>query len=339
MFKINFSALLLFTLISGCTEEKRPKPAILKPRESIFPKTSELSLEKDNTAFATTLESEIDLSKNAIYAATMLFCWDKFEKQFGEAKDISRPELRILNESKSYRNSLKEDEQTISLITSGRRVTITSIFDVKLPFKEPLNKLNGEFKGTKIKAFGKTGGDHQVQIIYYNSDTDFALRLLPENNEHEIIICQRDFSRLNSLKQQFLSIQSEEKKFRINAANWMKNLNEKDELSIPQLGFSLETRFKGMEGATFNTRLTSWMLIEAYQNNALSMNENGASVYSKAVMIMDMMASRPAEKEKVKVPVKHLLVNSNYVVFFKRKDCNWPYFGAFIANTRWIKSK
>lgn len=339
MFKINWAAYLLLVLIIGCTSEtKKPESKVEHPVGN-FPKLTSLNFEKDNTAFATTLESKIDLSKNTVYAATLLFCWDKFEKQYGQATGISKPGLRTLNNSKCFRNTLKKDEYKTTVEAYGNIVKIISVFDIQLPFGKPMGKQDGVFKGTKIKAFGTIGENHQIEIIYYHSDTDFALRLLPENEEHEIIICQSDFSGLKTLKDQFQSIQSKRKAFLSNAKPWMKQLNDKDEVSIPQLGFNLDTHFKTIEGAKYNTPGSPWEIVKAYQQNALLMNEKGVAAYSKAIIITEATAIQPSEKEIIKIPVKRLLVNSNYVVFFKRKDCNWPYFGAFIANTRWMKPK
>ena len=339
MFKLNCAVFLLLILI-GCTSEtKKPEPKVVEHPVGDFPKLIGLNGEKDNTAFATTLESEIDFSKNTVYAATLLFCWNKFEKQYGQATGISKPGLRALNNSKCFRNTLKKGEYKTIVESSGNIVKITSVFDIQLPFREPMDNQDGVFKGTKIKAFGVTGENHQIEIIYYHSDSDFALRLLPENEEHEIIICQSDFSGMKTLKDQFQSIQSKRKVFLSNAKPWMKQLNDKDEVSIPKLGFNIDTRFKTIEGAKYNTPGSPWKIVKAYQQNAMLMNEKGVAAYSKAIIITEATAIQQLKKEIKKVPLKRLLVNSNYVVFFKRKDCNWPYFGAFIANTRWMKSK
>src|SRR5688572_29882400 len=107
MFKINWVAYMLLALITRCTSEtKKPESKVIDHPVGNFPKLTGLTGEKDNTAFATTLESEINLSKNTVYAATLLFCWDKFEKQYGQATGISKPGLRTLNNSKCFRNTL-----------------------------------------------------------------------------------------------------------------------------------------------------------------------------------------------------------------------------------------
>ncbi len=334
MLKVNWAVSLLLVLIIGCTaSHKKPKPVVNENPVGLFPNPVPLSHEQSNTVFVTTLESELDTTKNAVYASTMLFCWEKFEKDYGQASHFSKSGLAELNKSRCFKNVLKADEYKTILEAEGDLVKITSIFDIQLPFREPLNKLKGEFKGQKIKTFGSKGGDRQVEIIYYNSDSDFALRLLPENNEHEIIVCQSGFSGQKSLKEQFLKIKSNEKQFISSAEQWKKVFNEEDEFSIPELSFNLETNYKTIEGATCRNKTGPWEVIKAYQQNAFVMNEKGATAFSKADLGL-AGCGQPQEKEKT--PVKRLNVKSNYVIFLKRKDSKWPYFASFVANSRWM---
>lgn len=321
---------LLLLIITGC-ETNQEEPSVIGD----YPDVQELEKEKRNTAFVTTFDSEIDLSKNTVYASTLSFCWDRFKQEYGEVTGISKKGLLQLDQSDYFKNSLQKDEVKTTLLREGNKVTIKSFFDMQLPFKKPFDELGLKFKGKMVYGFGTTGRHSQIEIIYYNSDDDFALRLLPENEDHEILVCKSDFSKSKSLYEVFSQVNAQIPAETKPSDAWKLKLNDKDEVAVPDLAFNLQTRFHEIEGAKYKTGPTPWIVIKAWQQNALTMNSKGVAAKSKAEIQTEATAIKRIEE--IKIPVKRLILNSNYVVFLKRKESKWPYFAAYMTNDRWMK--
>jgi hypothetical protein len=157
------------------------------------------------TDFVLTLEHPFSKKRNTIYCSSFLYAWNALPVN---VKNAFKPnsillDLYLLTKTKSYINTLTKDEYTATSSVNGDAITIKTQFQKSLPFDRyflsEYNHLN--FDSTKVSslqiygfdcALGQKRGLKLVDILYYENDSNFAIKLSTKDKEHEIILCMND---------------------------------------------------------------------------------------------------------------------------------------------------
>ncbi|MFL5729296.1 MAG: hypothetical protein ACJ75J_07395 [Cytophagaceae bacterium] len=340
-----FFLLSASALLTACNTDKptgnQEQPVQKKTLTQEFPAKVNLRNLKQ-TAFVPTLEHSVSTDKNVIYAPALLYAWDQVRGLIKEPIHISLPDtssLSLLNKSTSYKDALKSNEYQAEAHMEDDAIIATAFFNKTLPFKTPFQKIEGthRFKGEKVKAFGMSYYDHerieQFEILYYKSDDQFIIRLIPADNQHEIILAKgvklsRRFADIIRETESLIEKGKKEKKN--SPLRWKYEFTDDDSLSIPIIRFNIETHYEDLEGQKFSTKLKSHIIETAYQRTALILDESGAIVESEAVMAVDSTAIHPpTEKPKP----KYLIFDSPYLMLIKRTESKNPYFVMKVQNS------
>lgn len=292
------------------------------------------------TQFNPTLRNELSPNRNAVYSATMVLAWDKIKSLLHSPVNIpdSANELKLLHQSVANANVLRPEEFTASVQVDGYRIKAMAEFSKSLPFKNKLRRFNNKlvFNGTKVASFGLKGTDSYeqistIEIVYYENDSHFILKLLPKDTAHVIYVYKTEKVYL-TMEQQFISLKQleakgkEEKK---NPENYRKyRYFEKDEVVIPQCNFNIETRYPALEGNTFTAGQQRYEIERAWQRNAFILDEKGAKVESESEL--DVAASEMLDEE---IKPKKMWLNKPYALFLIRRQSDEPYFGLWMVNT------
>ena len=304
--------------------------------DSIFPPLKNVDSLK-STIFIPTMESEFSTNKNAIYASTIGFAWNRIVDTIG-VKSIKNKNLTLINNSKSYKNVLKDWENTTELSlnkdpnTGYNVIKSRAYFKKLLPFSRPLQRYNTglKFKDKPIPSFGFKGHG-PIRILYYNNDNDFAIALYPKDKDHEIILFKTEFYKFTSLENELKRLNEKFDTFnkKKTRENWhLKMFDKKDRVKIPIIKFHLENDFEEIIGSKFTDKESViWEILQFYQKNAFILNENGAIVESKSEI-----ASADAAVPLKKIEPKNLFFDKSFIVMLKRTNNNFPYFATFIAN-------
>ncbi len=190
---------IIFTilfLISSCNSKKLANDDLNKDNISVKDVDSLKS-----TVFLTTLEHKIPKGKNAIYAATMLFAWNEIKQQLNNPiifDSLKLNELKLLNNSKSFLNTLNNDEMKNEVKIQGLDIIAKSFFQKSLLFENKFTDFNIslDFQGKTVKSFGLTDKDPMIEknfeIMEYKNDSSFIIKLLPTDKNHEIILILND---------------------------------------------------------------------------------------------------------------------------------------------------
>lgn len=301
--------------------------------EAIFKEVDSLSLFK-NTDFVTTLESPIDKNKNSIYAATMLFAWDEIRKEIKDSIiNIESNELELMNNSKSYIGVLDKDEYKTSIEVSDDLITAKAHFKKSLPFSYPFKKFETPiiFKNDSVEMFGFYGESSKAHINFYNTDNDFSITLKPKDRSHEIILIKTNEKQKSLSKYlEYYNTESLAFKNNLNSDNkWQHEFIRGDRVKIPVINFNIEHNYENIQGSKFNTTEIIYKVLSFYQHNAFILNEKGAEVESYS---FEGVVESSAEAGVVRPQPKHLIFNDDFVIFLKRKDADFPYFGLYITN-------
>jgi len=292
-----------------------------------------------NTQFVPTLEHKISNDKNSIYCATFLFAWDEVKKQLNSPLTISDDftDLKLLNQSMSFENVLKNNEYKAIGKVSGDFITASAEFNKSLPFEVKLQNFENKltFEGQKVSSFGVTGDcsleqKNIVQIVYYKNDNNFIIKLLPKEKEHEIILFATEQS-FNSIADMTEEINKKTEIGKVEKQNdninWKYYYNETDEVIIPKFNFNIETNYKTLEGNIFKSNKGDFTFKVAYQRTAFFLDESGAEIESEVEVVHFYADS--VEKPKP----KKMIFDKPFLVILKRTNIKNPYFGLWITNS------
>lgn len=292
------------------------------------------------TQFASTLESPIDRSKNVIYAPALLYAWDEIRQKLDapiKLTDSNSREFKLFNESTSYKNSLTKGEFSAEAKIIGNEVIASAFFNKTLPFTSKLQKIDDGlvFNKAKVSAFGMQSFDEEAvkfsQILYYKDDDHFALRLIPKDDQHEILLIKGignvvTLSEAVKKTNEIIALGMKEKLD--SKISWKYSLNEIDIFSIPEIKFNIENNYRDIEGQVFTTNKDNHFVETAYQRTGFILNENGAVVESYAVISTDTADAKP-----IKIEPKKMIFDKPFFIIVKRRKSENPYFVMYVQNS------
>lgn len=313
-----FILLTPILLFAHCAEEAEQQFAPLQPIDST------------SSAFVLHPAEKLYKDRNTIYAASSVMAWDELRHHFKGMSDFSNDRIRSLHYNHVGDSSLNEFEYSSETMVNGNVVSVRSQFSKSLPFHKPFHTYELPFKGTEVKAFGFSGYHKDADMLYYQSNKDFAIRIQPKDFEHEIILIKTP-KFLGSMENVFKYLTKEQNSFertRTERNDWKYVWNDEDEVRIPVINFQVYDAFTELLNSKFTSSDKQYLITEFYQRTAFLLNEKGAEVESETMI----EASEAMDIEDLPQP-KLLHFDDDFIVFLKRKDKAFPYFALKCINS------
>jgi hypothetical protein len=256
--------------------------------------------EYPKTEFLPTLENTLSKDKNAVYCVTLLYAWQKVRDTLQTTFEIptklkeTQKDLFLLNASTSFQDVLEKNEYTVKATIKGNTIKTESEFEKSLPFEYELESFKNElvFEGVKVASFGVFGGDEEakkvIEILYYENDDEFILKLNSEDRLHEVILFKTQstfetFAQMNTKVQENIDAtkNEREKGRKLSLAN-------RDEVVIPKFDFDIENNFTTIEGNKIRSvsPKQNYIIKTAWQRIAFMIDEKGAKAESNAKVIL-----------------------------------------------------
>ena len=193
-------------------------------------------------------------------------------------------------------------------------------------FPKVFTKLeNGDFgKYKNVKYFGINSSTdkavrNQVEVLYYNSSSDFAIKLKTKQND-EVIISRGNTE--TNFGDVFKSITEKSSKY-----NGSTTFNETDKLKIPNKKFNLKEEITEVENKLFTfSNGREYCIEKALQTIEFELDEKGGKIKSEAGISLKEAAIMPTEKPR------DFLVDDTVTIFLKEEGRDLPYFAAQIAD-------
>jgi hypothetical protein len=311
--------------------------------EGPFPENKQIT-EFEKTDFVATLENPIDKTKNIVYSASLLFAWDQIKQELGSPIVVNEDltDLFLLNNSNSYKKVLNKLEYVSSVKITDSRITAKAQFAKSLPFLEKLNSYKNKltFDSTKVSSFGANG--HYdflysiIEILYYQNDSNFIVRLNPKDKEHQILLLMTSkecntlgayYAELNTLIEKGKVVQRDYK------SSWRCSFMTEDQLIVPKFSFNISKNYNCMEQKPFETNKTTFWVEEIWQRTAFILDESGAEIESEATAVASLL-----ESEALPIP-KKLIFNKPFCLFLARTKATNPYFAMWVANAELMLSE
>ena len=193
-------------------------------------------------------------------------------------------------------------------------------------FPKVFTKLeNGDFgKYKNVKYFGIDSSTdeavrNQVEVLYYNSSSDFAIKLKTKQND-EVIISRGNTE--NNFGDIFKGITEKSGKY-----NGSTTLNETDKLKIPNIKFNLKEEITEVENKPFTfSNGQEYCIDKALQTIQFELDEKGGKIKSEAGTSLKATAVMPTENPR------NFLVDDTFTIFLKEEGRDLPYFAAQISD-------
>lgn len=177
---------------------------------------------------------------------------------------------------------------------------------------------------TNVKYFGidrttEESVRSQVNVLYYYSEEDFAIKLLTKDNDEVII--SRGISE-STFKNAYEEIIAKSSYYEGN-----KNITKEDTVKIPNISLKIKEQIKEVENNPFIFSNGEEYIIEkAMQTIEFDLDKKGGRIKSEAGMMTKDAAMLIEEKPR------EFNVEDTFVIFLQEKKKELPYFAAKISD-------
>jgi len=202
----------------------------------------------------------------------------------------------------------------------------------KFEFLQEFDKLeNQKFANyDNIKYFGidnntKNSVGDQIDVLYYNSQDDFAI-ILNTKTKDEVILCKNPQG--NTFKEIYDNMNNE-------TANYKgsKEFKSIDEFKMPNLEIDEEREYTELQGKKFKTADPIYdeaEILKTIQTIKFSLDEKGGEIKSEAAIQLDSWTTS-IETPKREEP-RYFYVDDTFAIFLREKGQEMPYFAGRVQD-------
>lgn len=197
-------------------------------------------------------------------------------------------------------------------------------------FENDFDELDDGIFGTKysdIRYFGINNDSNsklynQIEVLYYNSKSDFAVILNTKEGEQVILSRGAEGNNFGTIYNNIVK--------KSNEYEGNKEFTENDYLKVPNIKFNTKKEFDELCGNKFYAKNGNECEIEqAIQTIELEMDKSGGKIKSEAVIFMNEASVMAPTQE---VEYRYFYLNDEFTMFLKEKDKDMPYFAANIED-------
>lgn len=279
-----------------------------------------------------------DLAKQDIVFTPQLEVVENLNKETFTTKDISEeyyykkvgtPSLALKEEiEKAIKDKFNETSDILDDFEWENRdpkdyflyAMLKKEFKFEKAFEELSNDTFGEYENIKyfgIKSRDKDELRKQVNVLYYNSEDDFAIKLNTKQ-EDEVILCKNPEGK--SFNEIFKNITDKEKNY-----NGNKRLTEAEKLKVPNIKLKEKTEFTEIQDKPYLFSNGDVYSIEkAIQTIEFELDRTGGKIKSEAGIMNKAESAMPIDEPR------KFYIDDTFAIFLIEKDKEVPYFAGLI---------
>ena len=200
-------------------------------------------------------------------------------------------------------------------------VMLKKEFEFETEFEEFENGKFGEyddieFFGIETDETGSLRG--QVQVLYYDSKDDFAIKLKTKQND-EVILCKNpEGNTFNEIYQNILTKQSE--------YDGEEYLQEGELLKIPNIKIDEKNEITEVENKSFLfSNGDEYKISKALQTIEFELDRKGGRITSEAGMMVQRQSIEFEPEEK-----REFFIDNTFAIFLIEEEKHTPYFAGLI---------
>ncbi len=196
-------------------------------------------------------------------------------------------------------------------------------FSYKTKFSKLEKEDFGEYKNIKYFGIDNDSSNsvrNQIEVLFYNSKDDFAVKLKTKSDDEVILYKNPKGSTFNEIYENML-VENKNYKF---STNFLEN----DKFKVPYINFNVKKEYDEFIGKSFLTADGKESYIDkAIQTINFSLDEKGGKIKSEAAV--DFNSISVVEEES-----REFYLDDTFVIFLKEKSKDKPYFAARIDDIR-----
>lgn len=200
-------------------------------------------------------------------------------------------------------------------------VMLKKQFEFEKAFEELENDTFGNYENVKYFGIKKDSESeelrNQVDVLYYNSKDDFAIKLNTKQ-EDEVILCKKPQG--NTFDEIYSNIENNQKKY-----TGMKSIQEGELLKVPNIKLKEKNEFTEIENKSFGFLNGDVYKIEkALQTIEFELDKTGGKIKSEAGMMVKYESAIMTDE------IRDFSIDDTFAIFLKEDGKNKPYFAAKI---------
>ena len=189
-------------------------------------------------------------------------------------------------------------------------------FEYKSKFSVLDNAKFGEYEDIKYFGVNKNSKEavrKQIEVLFYNSKNDFAVKIKTKDNDEVIFYKNPEGETFKEIYDSMMKKTNEYEESR--------DFSEKDFFMAPILSFNVKREYKELENKKFNTADGNIAMIEkTIQSIKFSLDETGGKVKSEAGVDSWKTTSMAGEEK-----TRYFNVNDTFALFLKEETKDVPY--------------
>ncbi len=199
-------------------------------------------------------------------------------------------------------------------------VMLKKEFEFPQIFTELKNGKFGEYENVKYFGIDDSTKDNvrnQVEVLYYNSKEDFAVKLITKTDDEVILVkgCNK-----NTFKEVYNEVNEK-------TNTTYSEFSKIDKLKIPNITFNLKKEITEVENKRFAfANGDEYKIEKALQTIQFQLNKKGGKIKSESGMMVNKTATIMPEKSR------EFFFDDTFTIFLKEKNKQLPYFAAKISD-------
>lgn len=194
-------------------------------------------------------------------------------------------------------------------------------FNFLEPFSTAMESMKFNNSETRVKCFGvdcstKPDASKNVEILFYNSEKDFAIKL--KTKEGEEVILYKTTGENKSFEENY-----EEVKKKQSSYSGKTTFEKEDMLRIPFIKVNDEINYDELCGREIKN--SKYYIKQALQTIDFELNNVGGSVKSEAVI--------DATNKAIIKNSRKMILDSDFILYLKEENKQQPYFALKVDNT------
>ena len=194
-------------------------------------------------------------------------------------------------------------------------------FNFLEPFSTAMGSMKFNNSETRIKCFGVDSSNNpiaskNVEILFYNSEDDFAIKL--KTKEGEEVILYKTTEENKSFEENYEDVKKKQ-----NSYYEKTTFGKKDMLKIPFIKVKDEINYDELCGREIKN--SKYYIKQALQTIDFELNNVGGSVKSEAVI--------DATQKVLTENARKMIFDSDFILYLKEENKEQPYFALKVDNT------
>lgn len=196
-------------------------------------------------------------------------------------------------------------------------------FEFEKAFEEFENGEFGSYKNVKYFGIKKNSESDelrkQVEVLYYNSKDDFAIKLKTKQ-EDEVILCKNPKG--NTFNEMYQNIEQQKNTYKGN-----KNLQEGELLKVPNIKLKEKTEFTEIQNKPFYfLNGDEYEIEKSLQTIEFELDKTGGKIKSEAgMMVKNTSGIMPDE-------IREFTIDNTFAIFLVEQGKEKPYFAGKISD-------